>query len=265
MRVPQAIIDRQASVRGQYGQVQEFMRLVEELKRLRTQGVALDLLDGESRHWWEYADNIISLATINDEDDDIEPPRSPISSNGFDSFDESSPPTTRTRPQLYVKNDGTVQRRSSSNQSPPTLAPAANGRPRGESLAQARSFLETLHQNRKAHEASPAEMEIYQQDKTPFDTRDLRDLLACANAVTRALKDVVRVAQGVSLSPENGPGEFSDPPFSRIFSPNYDSPSRTFRRAGLSTSNSANGQLDAGLSTSSEHDISGHLKMMTVV
>ncbi len=87
MRVPQAIIDRQASVHGQFGQVQEFMLLVEELKRLKHQGTLLDLMKGPSHHLWEDAENIINLATLNEDDEEFVQPNSPCLSNGFDDFD----------------------------------------------------------------------------------------------------------------------------------------------------------------------------------
>ncbi|KAJ6164301.1 hypothetical protein N7470_002973 [Penicillium chermesinum] len=48
MAVPQAILERQASLRGQFGQVQELTLLVEELKRLRHQASVLDILSGPS-------------------------------------------------------------------------------------------------------------------------------------------------------------------------------------------------------------------------
>ena len=59
VKVPQTILDRQASVHLQFGQVQEFMVLVEELKRLRSQGAVLGLIEGLSKQVWDEAETII--------------------------------------------------------------------------------------------------------------------------------------------------------------------------------------------------------------
>lgn len=56
--------------------------------------------------------------------------------------------------------------------------------------------------------------------KLPFDTQSLRDLVVRAGVVTRALKEVIRKAEGVDSSPQN---VFpSDPPFRRIFDQPHD-------------------------------------------
>ena len=91
LKVPDAIIDRQASVHGQFGHVQEFMLLVEELKHLRVQGSMLQLLDGHSKPLWADAESIINLATLNDEDE-TRRTRSSTTRTSFDTFDEL--PTT---------------------------------------------------------------------------------------------------------------------------------------------------------------------------
>jgi hypothetical protein len=266
MKVPQSIIDRQASVHGQFSQVQEFMLLVEELKRLRVHGAALQLLDGPSRHLWEDAENIIHLASENEDDDDLRPPHSPASPSAFDEFDDHSPPLSRTRKQSDINEENgysePVPRRSISSAATPP-----NGRARGESLAQAKSFLQTIHQNRNGPGSSPAEIEIFQQKKLPFDTQDLRELVGRASTVTRALKEIVRKAEGVSVSPDKTHKKFSDPAFSQIFHRIEESPSPSFKTSVLPKSRSAHGYLGSSMNggRSTQNDISGQMKMMTVV
>lgn len=267
MKVPQSIIDRQASVHGQFSQVQELMLLVEELKRLRVHGVALQLIEGQSSHLWEDAENIINLATLNDEDDDLRPPHSPASRSTFDDFDDHSPTFSRSRKPSDINSDENgysdpVRRRSMSNAATPP-----NGRPRSESLAQAKSFLQTIQQSRNGGDSSPAQIEIYQQKKLPFDTQDLRELVGRASSVTRALKEIVRKAEGVSVSPDKTPKKFSDPAFSQIFQRIEESPSPTLNTPGLTTSRSAHSYLGSsvGGGRSSQNEISWHMQMMAVV
>ena len=252
MKVPQAIIDRQASVHGQFGQVQEFMLLVEELKRLRIQGAALQLLKGQSRHLWEDAENVINLATLNDEDDDLQPPRSPTSPNGFDDFDDNCPPVDRPRIQSNFKDPDLrwIESQPHRSVSGPTTPPVT--RPRGESLAQVKSFLQTIHHNRNGADSLEVEEERRQQKKLPFDTEDLRDLVSRAGAVTRALKELVRKAEGVSLSPQRTSKKYSDPPFSQIFNRSGEGTSPVFTKPGLPKSRSANGYLGSSISSSNE-------------
>ena len=267
VKVPQSIMDRQASVHGQFSQVREFMLLVEELKLLRVQGAALHLLDGHSKPLWEDAENIVNLATLNDDDDGLRPPRSPRSLSGFDDFDEKSPPQNRQLDQSDLHDEGIdpfepVPRRSfSSTATPPS------GRPRGESLAQAKSFLQTIHQSRNGPDSSPAEIEFYQQKKLPFDTEDLRDLVARASTVTRKLKELVRKAEGLSVSPDRTPKKFSDPAFSQIFHRIEESPSPASKKPGLPKSHSAHSYLGNTMNggSTTQNETNSHMKMMTVV
>ena len=264
MKVPQAIIDRQASVHGQFGQVQEFMLLVEELKRLRHQGIMLDLTGGPSHGLWEDAENIINLATLNeDEDEELVPPQSPGFSNGFDDFDVDSvvapPPSQQHSPET---EDGLRTTLNAILNSAPTTP--AHGRPRGESLAQAKTFLQTIHQNRTGIESSPFEDRGH-PPKLPFDTQDLRDLVIRASVATRALKEIVRKAEGVFTSPDRTPKEPRDPAFSQIFN-RPQSPSPTFQKPILAKSTSVNSYMDGALPTSNnDRDQLGHMNLMTVV
>jgi Septation protein etd1 len=262
MKVPQAIIDRQASVHGQFGQVQEFMLLVEELKRLRHQGILLELMDGPSHHLWEDAENIINLATLNEDDEDPAPPQSPGFASGFDDFDEGFSPAHRPRQQYNpITEDEWRTVPNTTLSSAPATPPT--GRPRGESLAQAKSFLQTMHQNRARIESSLCEDRSH-LPKLPFDTQDLRDLVTRTGVVTRGLKDVVRKAEGVFTSPDRASKEPRDPPFSQIFN-RPESLSPTSRKPGLPKSTSVNSYVNGSLSSSNnERDRPGHMSMMTV-
>jgi Septation protein etd1 len=265
MKVPQAIIDRQASVHGQFGQVQEFMLLVQELKRLRVQGSILGLLGGSSCPLWEEAEGIINLATLDEEEEELELalPRSPMFPTSLDDFDEDSSPVHRFRQpsitgeEVHV-NAMTVQ--------PPDSRPATppSGRPRGESLAQAKTILQTMHQNRVGIDSSPAEARNH-PPKLPFDTQDLRDLVTRTGVVTRALKDIVRKAEGVSTTPERIIREPQDPPFSQIFNrPENTSPPSP--RPGIPKSQSVNSYMGGPLAgPSSERDVPVNVKMMAVI
>ncbi|RMD43904.1 hypothetical protein DV735_g1241, partial [Chaetothyriales sp. CBS 134920] len=244
VRVPQSIIDRQASVHLQFGQVQEFMALVEELKRLRMQGASLGLLTGQSRQLWEDAENIINLATLNNED---EPPLQSSSPTASDFFGEDSSPSSR-RISAEESRQLLLNPRVVSNPvTPPT------GRPRGESLAQARNFLQTIQQQKSSQDGSPAEAQLRARAKMPFDTQDLRKLVERAGVITRALKEIVRKAEGVSVSPQRLTQHNShDPTLSHIFNPPDASPTPSYRRVALPESRSANSFLGSVGSSDAE-------------
>ena len=261
IKVPQAIINRQDSLHGQYSQVQEFMLLVEELKRLRAQGIKLHLLDQEIQ-LWEDAESIINLATLNDDDEDILLPQSP-SLSGFDDFDEDSPQpsrisSSRTRLDDSRRKDSTSRLSLSNPATPPS------GRPRGESLAQAKNFLQNIHEKRNGPTSSPAHVEEPKPEKLPFDTQDLRKLVEQAGVISKGLKEIIRKAEGLSMSPDKTPQRFHDPDFSKIFIRPDDSPSPTPMKPLLPKSRSANSYLGSP-HNDGDGDMSGHLKMMTVV
>ena len=56
MLVPRAILERQASVHGQFGQVKELTKLVEELKRLQQQAKTRGILNGQAIELWREAE-----------------------------------------------------------------------------------------------------------------------------------------------------------------------------------------------------------------
>ena len=256
VRVPQAIIDRQASVHIQFGQVQEFMLLVEELRRLRTQGATLQLLQSHSRQLWDDAENIINLATLNDED---EGPLRPPSPDISDIFGEDPSPSSRRISVEEPRRNSLSRRSISSPATPPT------GRPRGESLAQARNFLQAIHHKKNGQEFSPAEAQVQARGKMPFDTQDLRKLVERAGVITRALKEIVRKAEGVTVSPQRTPQRTHDPSFSHIFNPPDASPCPPFKKPGLPKSRSANSYLGSVVADDEDDLPSSPMRFTTVI
>ena len=236
VKIPQAIIDRQASVHQQFSQVQEFMLLVEGLKRLRSQALTLGILESESRQSWLDAENIINLATLNDEDDDDENARPP-SPTSSDIFGEETSPNSRRDSVEDSKRDSFGFRSTSGPATPPSAT-----RPRGESLAQAKSFLQTIHQNR-----TNGDRKHVRRDKLPFDTQDLRELVSKTSVIVRDLKELVRLAEGVNVSPQRTPQKHRyDPTFSQLFYPPNSPPLPASIKPGLPKSRSANSYLSEG-------------------
>ncbi|OKL59119.1 hypothetical protein UA08_05779 [Talaromyces atroroseus] len=210
MKVPQAIMETQASVHGQYGHVQELTLLVEELKRLRAQGNTLHLIHGASGGLWKEAEGIVNLATFEDDENSWQVPGSPSSCGSFDDFDTSPSPPQKAwkynndndtkRPPLTFWSDMDHNSKLSGNKDP---------------SAKAKSVLETIYQQRGSSDTQSYENASHPQQKLPFDTQSLKELVTRAGVVTRALKDVIRRAEGVTTTDE--PAIPSDPPFSRIF------------------------------------------------
>lgn len=268
VRIPQAIIDRQPSVHLQFGQVQEFMALVEELKRLRSSGAALQILNGSAKYLWEDADSIINLATIND-DEDVPMASSPVSS---DPFAELAPLPINVVVNGAVGTRGRRQTTSGRRSVSAVTTPPVHGRARGESLAHAKHFLQVMHQNRGV-DSSPREIEIHQQKKLPFDTQDLKDLVVRSGVITRALKEEVRKAEGVSISPCKTPQSKKDDKRDDPFNENFwkpeareSSPSPAFRtKPGLPKSRSAHSYLESAASRRDMGPFSSPMSLATAV
>jgi hypothetical protein len=206
MTVPKAILERQASLRGQFGQVQELTLLVEELKRLRHQASFLGLLSGPSSELWKEAEGIVNLATIDDEEEHRSPPGSP-SSLTF-SFDESEDEGLHasSKHNSEVSWNEVPQRE---RETPSPLTQFAKDSPKSQSV------LDILQTGDKPLDLPP------RPQKLPFDTSSLKDLVVRARVVTRALKEVIRKAEGVATSPQDVFPH--DPPFRRIFDkPSHD-------------------------------------------
>ncbi|KAL3456808.1 hypothetical protein BJX64DRAFT_31852 [Aspergillus heterothallicus] len=216
--VPQAIMERQASLHGQFGQVQELTLLVEELKRLRHQASFLNIVRGSSNELWKEAEGIVDLATIDDDDTNHSPPRSPTSLTfSFDDSEVDSPGMN----DLWKRASGDSWRAS------PLENPSARQTtPFGPDLAvlptKTNSVLDLIYQQRVSHDPTVTNPDAPRSKKLPFDTQSLRDLVVRAGVVTRALKEVVRKAEGVTNGFEENTRS-AHPTFSRIFEhPSHD-------------------------------------------
>lgn len=276
MLVPQAILERQASVHGQFGQVKELTRLVEDLKRLRHQAGIYNLMHGRSSELWKEAEGIINLATLDDDEQDFLSQRSPHSpSFDFDAFDEDIPTGQRRQrstfspPLTDVADPQQMTPYHSPSRSPSTGSrletPPPRGRARKESVATAKSVLETIHQQRSSFDPPLVDPKTSQK-KLPFDTTSLRDLVTRAGVVTRALKEIVLKAENgenAPRTPDAKPHTPSNPAFSHIFH-NTPSPPMVNQSPRMAPSGSNNGFIGSSIS-SNDHDINGHMKMMTVV
>ncbi|MCJ1404414.1 hypothetical protein MMC11_007639 [Xylographa trunciseda] len=277
MLVPRAILERQASVHGQFGQVKELTQLVEELKLLRHQASQYGIIHGQASELWKEAEGIIDLATLDEEEQDYQTPRSPSSpSFEFDGFDDESP-TSQRRPMSHLSDVSetptAAQDRSTSryvlpqsSATPPNLGTPPQGRNRKDSVAKAKSVLEHIHQQRSSLDPPLKHATKSTQKKLPFDTTSLRDLVTRAGVVTRALKEIVRRVENPDdpfPTPDRRPSNPPDPPFSQIFHQPHSSPSSN-RSPRMGNSSSHNSFL-GGSMTGNDNDINGHMKMMTVV
>ena len=217
VKVPKSIMERQESLHGQFGHVQELTVLVEELKRLRIRAKALQIIEGPSSELWKEALGIVNLATSDEEEEadgqmpsfTEQPTSSP--STALDDLDlewsfENAQSKLTSHLSSYNKRQLLKERINPGISTMPPL--------RTDPSARARIVLDSLHQDRDPNNAATPDP----RQKLPFDTQSLRDLVIRAGVVTRALKEVVRRAEGVyDIHDHNSPAP--DPPFRKIFSP----------------------------------------------
>ena len=282
MQVPRNILERQASVHGQFGHVKELALLVEDLKRLQQQAAGQGIIEGQSAELWKEAEGIINLATLDDDEQDVFPPRSPHSPNSeFDLFDEDSPSLgSRRRSGVYSPKEERLRLAEDFSDSQPSSRPSQelsgletppppSSRPRKESSAKAKSVLETIHQQRSHYDAALLDAP-FAQKKLPFDTTSLKDLVTRAGVVTRALKEIVRRAENGPETPEPRYSAPRDPPYiSQMFHQPPISPtlgkSPRVTQSPKSPKSQRGSTLVGGNITTNDNDINGHMKMMTVV
>jgi len=283
MLVPRNILERQASVHGQFGQVKELALLVEDLKRLQQQAAGQGIMEGQSAELWKEAEGIINLATLDDEEQEIFPPRSPHSPGfDFDPFDEESPSLrSRRRSGMSGRKEERLSMVDDSSASQPSSRPSQDvagletpppSRPRKESSAKAKSVLENIHQQRSHYDAVLLDAP-FAQKKLPFDTTSLKDLVTRAGVVTRALKEIVRRAESGpngSETPELRSSTSRDPPYiSQMFHQPPISPTRNksprITQSPKSPRSQRSGTFMGGSVAGNDNEINGHMKLMTVV
>ncbi|KAK6542182.1 hypothetical protein TWF694_007945 [Orbilia ellipsospora] len=84
--IPKSIKDAQATVMGHLGNVREFAKQVENLKKLVEKATAEGVRHGSSSSLWDEAEGIITLATVDDDVPIIAEPGTPVG----DAFDMAS-------------------------------------------------------------------------------------------------------------------------------------------------------------------------------
>ena len=281
MLVPKSILESQANVHGQFGQVKELTKLVEELKRLQQHARLHGIIRGQAVELWKEAEGIINLATVDDDDHNCSVPHTP--STDFDFSDDEAPTIRQPWSVMNTLKEGLAG--SEEHQSPMQVTakspeplhmetPSPGPLSRKESTAKAKSILENIE-----HQRAP--YEVYLTDsgstprKLPFDTTSLKVLVTRAGVVTRALKEEIRKAESRSESPaplpEHTPKRHDtppDPPWSHVFhqssTPQPFSKSPRITQSPRSPKSPRSSVLGGAISPN-ENDINGHMKVMTVV
>ncbi|KAH8888580.1 hypothetical protein GQ53DRAFT_724607 [Thozetella sp. PMI_491] len=241
MVVPASIQATQPTVKAHSGQIRELSLLVNDLKRLCRHGKELSILNGPAAIKWKDAENIIALASPDEEDsadDEDSVHSSPrfdrvavderFLDEGFDAqslghtediFDVPEPEMSRT---TVVRERQVVRRRSVFS---PEDDIFGGGWPTGEDHARP-SRPHTPDQSRRANRESAVistVIEAMQQQRmiaTPvknvspakppnsklfFDTNSLQELVKRAGHLRDSLSDVVRRAELLTLSPAGTP------------------------------------------------------------
>ncbi|KAL2360451.1 hypothetical protein RJZ56_006677 [Blastomyces dermatitidis] len=272
MRVPKAIMERQASVHGQFGHVQELTLLVEELKRLHARAGALNILDGPSAELWREAKGIISLATLEDDEEEegnyIPQHQLPSPAFSVEDLDDDFFSNGPTNDQSGRTSNDTHRSPLSEKINPnPSVNPPT--RPRTDSSLKAKFVLDTIHQQRGLQDPGYLGSSTDPPQKLPFDTQSLRDLVIRAGVVTRSLKEIVRKAEGVCVGSEAETNcHPQDPPFSQMFTRPLSGAESSCCLPDLARSNHTNGYRSiaaAAGTTPNENDGCERMTMMTVV
>ncbi|KAI5291214.1 hypothetical protein KEM54_005859 [Ascosphaera aggregata] len=198
MRVPSSIMESQASVHGQFGQVQELTMLVEELKRLVARGNMLHLCEGLSSELWREAKAIIHLANFDEEDDSITKEEVAIARNVTHVSEQHAAGRNSVSP--AVSFDSVEAAFASFSSSPVSWEKGVNPNIQVKSgmLPNLQSSPDFNQSNLDGKPAKP-EVPKTSKERLPFDTQSLRALVARASAVTRSLKDILRKAEGVEV------------------------------------------------------------------
>ncbi|KFX93458.1 hypothetical protein V490_04818 [Pseudogymnoascus sp. VKM F-3557] len=288
MLVPPAIRASQANVVGHVGQIREVCLLVEDLKRLRGLAREKGLLEGPSADKWREAEGIIALAIPDEEDETLSPPQSPLATivsrenhdetvnidstrdSGFQDEEDEKPVRStavygNTRPRrksVFSPEDdifGSPLPRTSFEE-----AQASRTAPRRQASKDtsevARSVMQNIHQHRASSDPIYTSTPSGTPSKMPFDTTSLKDLVQRANALARALSEIIRKADGTSQSPYRSPhlNHDSSPAFTRVFTDPLASPN-------ITRTQSSNAVLNTTLDSSPTRNLGQRMQMMTVV
>ncbi|TQS37427.1 hypothetical protein Golomagni_02100 [Golovinomyces magnicellulatus] len=247
--VPEAIKASQENIAGHVGQIREVCLLVEDLKRLRAQGKSRNLLEGEFQPLWLQADGIIALAAPVEEEEKTDQndtlttklnQRPPLSIQKYQH--------SYSKVKLRSNNLSGRSSRSGLNESKfediDSICLKDSSRRSSYSLRHiqaksstevARKVMESIHQQRSNSDPLLQNFEEDPNSKMPFDTTSLKDLVNRAAALSRALNQVIRVADGLATSIETQSNS-SSPAFIRVFTdPMISSPKSTCQKNSNST------------------------------
>ncbi|KAK7747366.1 hypothetical protein SLS53_001620 [Cytospora paraplurivora] len=272
--VPKSIQTTQATVKAHSGQIRELSLLVSSLKRLCRQGRALNLHHGQSATLWKEAENIIALASPDDEEievnetdrssSDFDP--SPVDERfleqGFDAAMLDGTENEEQEPDILknaVVRERQVPRRRSvfspdddifGNNPPSDKEGTRPHTPRTPDRvvefhtpdgAVVSSVIAAMEQQRsqpglrKESPLKPSKAKLY------FDTNSLQELVKRASSVFHTLSDIVRREELLSMSPQVTPRydrvrRGGSPAFTRVFTDPDRSPPRHLVRSQTSHS-----------------------------
>lgn len=264
MVVPASIQATQPTVKAHSGQIRELSLLVNDLKRLCRHGRDLDLMSGPSVEKWKEAENIIALASPDEdtEEFDLVDPSAesdaPKAEEGFndslldfsdDPFDSPGREISKT---TVVRERNAVRRRSVfspddeifGNNWPLADEPSRLARPRtpersarssNRNSAIISTVIEAMQQQRSISDPvksiSPSKPS---NSKLFFDTNSLQELVKRAGHLRDSLSDAVRRAELLTQSPAGTPrrerhvrhNADGSPAFTRVFTDPAASPPR---------------------------------------
>ncbi|CCC06614.1 hypothetical protein SMACR_00639 [Sordaria macrospora] len=246
MLVPASIQASQPSVKAHSGQIRELSLLVNDLKRLCRHGKELDILNGPAASKWEEAENIIELASPDEEDKDDADTSSQSTESKISSFDERyleegfdgsildpqidpfeaiPPPMGKT---TVIRERQVARRRSvfspdddifgggwpltdGSAKATRPHTPERSASPTGKS-AMIATVIEAMQQQRAEPVKHVAPVKP-PSSKLFFDTNSLHELVKRAGQLRDSLAETVRRAELLTQTPTNTPRV--EPPKSR--------------------------------------------------
>lgn len=274
MSVPKSIQTTQATVKAHSGHIRELSLLVSSLKRLCRQGRALNLQQGQSATLWKEAENIIALASPDDEEpEDNETARSSSDfdpsmiderflEEGFDAAMLDRPVDEAPEPDISkhaVVRERQVPRRRSvfspdddifGTNPPPEKEGTRPHTPRTPDRvmefhtpdgAVVSSVIAAMEQQRSQPGRQPESPLKPSKAKLFFDTNSLQELVKRASTVFHALSDIVRREELLTMSPQATPRHDrirrgGSPAFTRVFTDPDSSPPRHLVRSQTSHS-----------------------------
>ncbi|ROW08422.1 hypothetical protein VMCG_03296 [Cytospora schulzeri] len=274
MSVPKSIQTTQATVKAHSGQIRELSLLVSSLKRLCRQGRNLNLQHGQSATLWKEAENIIALASPDDEE--LEENEADRSSSDFDTsmiderfleegFDAamldrpiSDAPEPDIPKNAVVRERQVPRRRSvfspdddifgtgppSEKEGTRPHTPRTPDRvmefhtPDGAVVS---SVIAAMEQQRSQPGRQPESPLKPSKAKLFFDTNSLQELVKRASTVFHTLSDIVRREELLTMSPQATPRHDrarrgGSPAFTRVFTDPESSPPRHLVRSQTSHS-----------------------------